>query len=376
MPAILRHFQSSAPDAGPARTLREAPGQAGFAYAGALVGYALARRLIGPRPGWTELVDDLEPWAYLPAPILAALGTATGSQKLALAGLAACGLFGLRWGRRYLRAAQAVPGARPSSDLTVMTFNTLAWQREGHDLEHAILSAAPDIVALQEIGPRAAHYLASAMNALFPYHYITESPDPSGAAVLSRHPLRETVAFKASERGHWWQRIVVETPDGPVTFINVHTKIPHIRTTHRRRWAPRIPLTFHSERRAGEIKHLVSLIEKTDGPLIVCGDFNMTERSNDYAQIAALLTDTYGAVGRGLGHTFPRTGSWPRMFPAPWPMLRLDYIWHSAHFGAAWAYRGEAGHSDHHPMIAGLRLTAASRSETVSPGLPLAASAV
>ena len=54
-----------------------------------------------------------------------------------------------------------------------MTYNTLAWQREGHDLEQSILSASPDIVGLQEVGPHAAKYLSEALVMRYPYHYIT-----------------------------------------------------------------------------------------------------------------------------------------------------------------------------------------------------------
>jgi vancomycin resistance protein VanJ len=347
---------------------------AGLSYAGSVVGYALLRRLMGPRHGWPELIDDLEPWAYLPAPAVAALGAAIGSQSLTAAGMAVAGLFGLRWGHRFLRAAQSDPPARPHAALTIMTFNTLAWQREGHDIKRSIVAANPDIVALQEIGPRSAQYLADALAEQFPYSHITESPDSSGAAVLSRFPLRDAVAFRASEKGHWWQRMLVETPAGPVTFINLHTRIPYLRTTHRGKWLPRIPLSFHSERRRREVEYLMSLIEKVHGPLIVCGDFNMTERSTDHRLVASALRDAYQHVGRGMGNSFPRVGSWPRTFPVPWPMLRLDYVWHSREFDAAWAFRGDAGESDHHPIIAGLRWAAEPLPRVA--GLPLAAAAV
>jgi vancomycin resistance protein VanJ len=356
------------------RSLRRAVVGAGVSYAGGVVGYALLRRLLGPRQGWLELVDDLEPWAYTPAPAVAALGASIGSRSLTKAGLAVAGLFGLRWGLRYLRSGPAAPTQRPAAALTVMTYNTLAWQREGHDLEQSILSASPDIVGLQEIGPRAAKYLSEALVMRYPYHYITESADSSGAAVLSRYPLHDAVAFRASEKGHWWQRMVVETPAGPISYFNIHTKIPYIRKTHRRKWLPQIPLQFLADRRNGEIKQLLALLEKVDGPVIVGGDFNMTERSGDHQQMAGQLSDAYRSVGRGLGHTFPRAGSWPRNFAAPLPMLRLDYLWHSEHFKPAWAYRGEAGHSDHHPIIVGFRWAVENRQMSV--GVPLAASAV
>ena len=356
------------------RAVRQAVVGAGLTYAGGVIGYALLRRLLGPRQGWLELVDDLEPWAYVPAPAVAALGASIGSRSLTAAGLAVAGLFGLRWGHRYLRRDPAPLAERPAADLTVMTYNALAWQREGHDLEQSILSASPDIVGLQEVGPHAAKYLSEALVMRYPYHYITESANSSGAAVLSRYPLRDIVAFRASKKGHWWQRMLVETPAGRITYFNVHTKIPYIRKTHRRKWLPQIPLQFLADRRNGEIKRLLALLEKVDGPVIVGGDFNMTERSTDHQQMAGRLNDAYRSVGSGLGHTFPRAGSWPRNFPAPVPVLRLDYLWHSEHFQPAWAYRGDAGRSDHHPIIVGFRWAVESR--RLSVGVPLAASAV
>ena len=374
LPVRLGLRRSPSADSAPGRTLRQALIAAGLAYAGSVGGYALLRRLMGPREGWLELVDDLEPWAYVPAPALAALGAASGSRNLLAAGLAVAGLFGLRWGQRFLRAADVSPAERPPAPLTIMTYNTLAWQREGHDLKRSILAANPDIIGLQEIGPRSARYLADTLHERYPYAHITESPDSSGAAVLSRYPMRDAVAFRASEKGHWWQRMLIDTPAGPLTYINIHTKIPYLRTTHRRAWLPRIPLAFHSERRSREVEYLVSLLAKIDGPVIVCGDFNMTERSADHALLAGTLRDAYQRVGRGFGNTFPRVGSWPRIFPAPWPILRLDYVWYSDAFDVAWAYRGDAGESDHHPIIAGL--TWAAQSKPLHAGVPLAASAV
>jgi endonuclease/exonuclease/phosphatase (EEP) superfamily protein YafD len=364
--------QTRPPTADPVQLLRRALVGAGLGYAGAILGYSLLRPLLGTREGWIELADDLEPWAFLPVPVIGALAAVTGSSSLAAASAAMAGTFGLRWGHRYLRSGSS--SARRSSDLTIMTFNTLAWQREGHDLEASILSASPDIVGLQEIGPRAAEHLATTLADRFPYHYVTPSPSPNGATVLSRYPLRDAVAFRASERGHWWQRMLIDTPNGPITYFNIHTKIPYVKATHWRIGKRHIPLEFHAQRRRREVEKLVAMIDKTEGPVIVVGDFNMTERSPDYRLVATRLRDAYRAVGNGLGHTFPRAGAWPRMFPTPWPTLRLDYVWHSPQFESTWAYRGDAGHSDHHPVVVGLRW-ATSASHLVG-SVPIAASAV
>src|SRR5687768_8873743 len=181
----------------PARLLRQAVLGAGISYAGAVLGYALLRPLLGERTGWIELADDLEPWAYLPAPAVAILGAVLGSGGLAAGGAAVAATCGVRWGHRFLRRSPAAASVRPASDLTVMTFNTLAWQREGRDLEGSIAQADPDIVGLQEIGPRGAEYLVRAFADRLPYHYVAHSATSSGAAVLSRYPLREAVAFRA-----------------------------------------------------------------------------------------------------------------------------------------------------------------------------------
>jgi endonuclease/exonuclease/phosphatase (EEP) superfamily protein YafD len=118
------------------------------------------------------------------------------------------------------------------------------------------------------------------------------------------------------------------------------------------------------------------MLARTDGPVVVGGDFNMTERSQDYAMIAKMLNDAYRSAGVGLGHTFPRCGAYPRTFPSPFPTLRLDYIWHSDHLVAAWAHRGDAGDSDHHPVVTGLRWADAPALRLDGSTVPLAASAV
>ena len=89
------------------RAARRALIAAGLAYVGAVFGYTAIRRALGPRVGWVALADDLEPWAYVPAPILLGLGALLRSSRLswAAAGLAAA--FGLRWGSRWVFLGEA-----------------------------------------------------------------------------------------------------------------------------------------------------------------------------------------------------------------------------------------------------------------------------
>src|SRR3954464_9965773 len=131
-PLTQRSFQ-------PMHPIRQAVLAAGISYAGAALGYALLRPLAGDRQGWIELADDLEPWAYLPAPVIGAAGVLLGSGALAGAGAAMAAAFTLRWGHRFLRRAPKQP--ERIADLTIMTFNALAWKRDAMDLAASITKA-------------------------------------------------------------------------------------------------------------------------------------------------------------------------------------------------------------------------------------------
>ena len=61
------------------------------------------------------------------------------------------------------------------------------------------------------------------------------------------------------------------------------------------------------------------------------------------------MIDSFSEVGWGVGHTF-----YPPQLP--FPIQRIDYVWHSEDFRATQAYVGEDGGSDHLPIVAKLRL--------------------
>ena len=102
-------------------------------------------------------------------------------------------------------------------------------------------------------------------------------------------------------------------------------------------------------------------------PLILVGDFNMSDQSEDYRRVAAFYTDTYREVGWGMGFTFPDftyAEAVPNVLPAVSmpvrPLVRLDYIFHDEAFQALEArVLPSSGGSDHRPLFARLALGAA-----------------
>ncbi|MDP8924522.1 MAG: endonuclease/exonuclease/phosphatase family protein, partial [Chloroflexota bacterium] len=129
------------------------------------------------------------------------------------------------------------------------------------------------------------------------------------------------------------------------------TKIPRLRRSRRHIGPIVLPASFHTERRLAEVRRLCEMIDSIEGPLLVMGDFNFTERSEDYALVARRLTDAYRVAGRGLGHTFPAWLTFAGRLPTPFPSVRLDHVWHSEHFRTVNARLGPTAGSDHHPVI-------------------------
>jgi endonuclease/exonuclease/phosphatase family metal-dependent hydrolase len=96
-------------------------------------------------------------------------------------------------------------------------------------------------------------------------------------------------------------------------------------------------------------------IAEIEGPLLVVGDFNTTPQSENYALLRRQLRDAFLDSGRGFGFSYPATPKFG--IRLPWPLVRIDYIFHSDHL-ASYDTRAlvNSGGSDHRPVVSELRL--------------------
>lgn len=93
-------------------------------------------------------------------------------------------------------------------------------------------------------------------------------------------------------------------------------------------------------------EELLPLIESTDTPIIIAGDFNDTPASYIYQRITQHLTDPYVMEGSGFGTTYHGL----------YPAFRIDYIFHSPEIQTL-AYKRIKTHiSDHYPVVVTLAL--------------------
>jgi endonuclease/exonuclease/phosphatase (EEP) superfamily protein YafD len=101
--------------------------------------------------------------------------------------------------------------------------------------------------------------------------------------------------------------------------------------------------------RAAETAQLQQTLTTVELPSILLCDCNLTETSEDYLRLAQAARDSFREASWGLGHTL-------RVGQIPFPVQRIDYIWHTAGMVAIEAWVGPDGGSDHLPVSAKLRL--------------------
>ncbi|MEO8397618.1 MAG: endonuclease/exonuclease/phosphatase family protein, partial [Chloroflexota bacterium] len=106
---------------------------------------------------------------------------------------------------------------------------------------------------------------------------------------------------------------------------------------------PLIADDFDPKAHGEGITALLDLLANESQPLIVAGDFNMTDASTDYGRMTENLVDSFRESGSGFGLTFP---AW-----SPLLAVRLDYIFHSSDLRSLKTeVVSSSGESDHFPV--------------------------
>jgi vancomycin resistance protein VanJ len=301
--------------------------------------YFLFRLLSGDQFLWVRITNYFLPWAGL---LLAAcLGLSVFFKKGKLSVVLGIPLLviGIIYAPLFLNCkTSATAGGHV---IKVMSYNIWSNNHRMKACANLILKENPDILLLQEIKPDQMSVLAARLG----QEGLTLSYDAeTQQAIVSRYPIGRSEAFFWKNRS---QKAVVETPHGPVTVINVHA--------YKHGWRER-----HRLMEALMAEDVIT----ADGPLILGGDFNTNEQSETYRMIRRHLSSAHDAAGCGFGFTFPTTsrffsfrrlGPLPR-FPVP-PLIRIDHIFHSAHFSTLSARTlKNPGGSDHRPVVAELSL--------------------
>ncbi|MEW5958992.1 MAG: endonuclease/exonuclease/phosphatase family protein [Chloroflexota bacterium] len=283
-----------------------------------------------------RLVNYMMPWllaALTPALLITLLAQRRGlAVTLAIPTL----LVGLTFAPLFLpRPNIALAG---DASYRVMSYNIWGRNRDVAALAGVIGQEQPDILLLQEVNPEMAGQLRAALAEFYAGHELYLAYEPGlGQAIISRYPLAPVAAEWDKGRA---QKVLANTPAGPVAVWNVHTSQP-------------LPWFWQYR----QIAALAADIAAVDTPLIVAGDFNTTDQSETYRLINEHLGNAHWDAGWGFGFSFPAQIRQVKKIPLVTPLVRIDHIFYSRHFFAYQARTlADSGGSDHLPVVTQLSL--------------------
>ncbi len=300
----------------------------------------LLRVVSGESIGLVGLFISFVHVLIVPSLVLLPLFMATRHRWIALLLIVPFILTIVIYAPRLMSRAATAPIDGPR--LSILSYNINGRNLEVDHVLTVIQQWNADLVAIQELSPWMAEAFAARLQDLYPYQALHPQEGFAGQGILSRYPITADDYWQIN-LGH--QRVQLEVDGTDITFYNTHPLHP-LRG-----------LRYDGESRTEEVMDILKRAAAESGPLLIVGDFNLTEFTEDYARITRQYSDAFSQVGQGLGFTFP---NYNNAFGLPFlpPLARIDYVFHNAYFQADEAQVGnDAAGSDHFPLFVGLAQT-------------------
>lgn len=241
-----------------------------------------------------------------------------------------------------------ITGSQPS--LKILSHNIGWYTTKSPTLVKLIDKEQADIVFLQETVQKHRKKVFDLLKSDYPYQIDTP---PVG--VLSKYPILSSEILHLANHPETQHRAIIKFNKQEIVIYNMQATGPWVKMYNIFPFI-KIPV-YKYKQRFPEIQDLVERVQQETLPVIVAGDFNMTDESQDYYKVQKVLQDSFLKSGFGFGFT------WPHGFFAKkinlkltYPVCRIDYIWYSKHWGAKSSSVLEATESDHLPVAAELIL--------------------
>ena len=284
-----------------------------------LIGVYFLGRAVG---GWetapVEFAAFMLPWLTGAGLVFAPLALWLRDKKAWTMLAAAAGvLFILLYGGFFL---PRLPVTVREPVFKVMTFNLHFRNREAGTVAAEILAQSPDLVGLQESSPEMFADLEMLLGETYPYRY------QNWESIFSRYPLDgcQKLLLGQEKDGSTISRgtqCLVEAAGEQITFINAHPHPPIIAGFNNPNNLPiYLRLGMDNERRNAELGVLLAHLESIQGPLIMVGDYNITDTGSLYPALTEGRSDAHRQAGWRLGLSLARLNI---------PAWRIDYIFGS-----------------------------------------------
>jgi vancomycin resistance protein VanJ len=314
-------------------------------YSFAVLLWWLARLIYADQIWWLALLNTVALLLFVPLPCLALLALLTRNWRGAWMLCLPLVLFGTLYGPLFLPRWPQPPPAGAQT-LTTMSFNVLYSTSEPTNLLRVIEQTRPDIFGLQELTPSLARQITPLIQQQYPFQALDVAGPEAGVGLWSRYPIRSYDTFALPPR-NLALRATLAIEGRSVVVIVAHLSANRALSTA----LPELPEATEAYYRHQmlEVADLLSALPPAEQPALVLCDCNLTDTSAAYRRLASVLDDSFREAGWGFGHTFGLEGT-------PFPIQRIDYIWHSDAFTATQAFVGPESGSDHRPLLAQLAL--------------------
>jgi endonuclease/exonuclease/phosphatase (EEP) superfamily protein YafD len=278
-----------------------------------------------------EALGFILPWLCAPSLLLLPASLLRKSQTIKVLAAVPIAIFIAFYGHFYLPNRPAPHG---HDTFKIMTYNIHYRNHNIQEIATEINNHQPDLLGVHELLKPAAELLAEQLKNQYPYQFIN-----SAIGLFSKYPLQNCESFRMGYgTGYRAQKCTLELTGRHLTVYNVHPRSPYLpgeETAH-------VPF---GQLQTTDLQDLLERIGKEDGPLLVMGDFNMSDQQSIYSQLTVQLHDAHVDSGWGQGFTF--TG-WPKSDIAVW---RIDYILYTPDLVSIRTGTGRSGNSDHRPLF-------------------------
>lgn len=309
-----------------------------------VLGISLTVAFFPQREGPLAMAEVFAPYLFLPLILVLPFGFMRGAFVLRLALLACAVVY-------IVRFLPVVSFSTPQPDPKAVQIEVMSWNlykdQVPHDVIRDILSTKPaDLVAFQEAE---AEWMAhdETIGKVYPYRMRYHVGAVRGLAMLSAYPIYEYSAVD--------NRNI--TPNGPPltwarldlgkgrTLVAVTAHPAQPQPSDASKTGCWLSICYSTARRDQQIAQIRATIDPVLGdvetpvtpppdsqllwpgePLIMVGDFNLTEREPAYQELSAGLTDAFRMVGKGFGNTWRPAQA---LLHQDFALLRIDYMFSS-----------------------------------------------
>jgi len=312
----------------------------GWAYPLLIGLWLLLRAMFFDHLWWLALINTLSLYLFLPLVIVVPLAFWLRAWPLLLAqslpGLAFVYFFGA-----LFMPVPTVLGGQGHAQLTAMTLNMLWSNEDDAAILAAIQQANPDLIGLQEVTPDTEERLTRQLATAYPYVAADPIRRFHNILLLSRWPITAvTTSFQTPIERALQATVLVN--ERAVTVFVAHLTPSNVLMYPSDEFATYTEDCYSERLR--EAQSLAQAIRNSTNPALLLCDCNFTSTSEAYAALQTVALDSFPGAGWGFGHT-------AQVAELPFPLLRIDYIWHTPKLVARRATVGPAVGSDHWPLI-------------------------